>query len=392
MKELLKALSIPLLIEIIFHPLVELSKEIDAISLDRHKIRSSIKIIFTIVNSILMIYFSFHNVALNDFFIKITKIFNIPQESQAFGSEILLIIASCHLGNYVTNIIIKSFCRLYFGDAEFYITPKQLTKLEKKFKEQVNYEIQDKHIIEVVDFCINNLRKQDSREIAAKKEDWKNTLECLIYDGDAEHFLDQQKALYVKKQILEHKLQTLINYSNKPHTPLTPNISMPLQPHTPHSSHTNKISNSCPQENQPDKPLTTTSPKNYGSIMNTFNNFNLPILRSNHKNKIQQKLREIKVDVSENTPLLNGQDIELNAITNNHQYASLTPPITPKPKSRKLLIEYQKNLLKQQELATTEKILPAPFAMQSINFRSNNDFGIPLSNSKELAACLQLKM
>lgn len=386
MKELLNTFSIPLLIEIIFHPLVELTKEIDAISLDRHKIRSIVKIIFTITISISAIYFALNNSVVNQFFIKITKIFNISQESQAFVSEFLEIISSCHLGNYITNITIRTFCRFYFGDPEFYVTPKQLITLEKKFKEQVNYEIQDKHIIEVIDFCIKNLRKQDSRDIGAKKEDWKNTLESLIYEADAEHFLDQQKALYLKRQIIEHKLQTLIDYTNKNYSNINHNYIDELQ--------FNKLS-------------PTNITPTYGSINSPSSAVNTIYPKHQHKKKLQQRLDLTKFSISENTPLLDEKPIFTNVISSDniqnnvsptnqkakYKCLHITPPITPPSQSnRSLLIEYQKNSLRQQELTTKQKILSAPFASQNPALKSNNESGIPSSSSLEQISFLQHKM
>ncbi len=382
MKELLNTFSIPLLIEVIFHPLVELTKEIDAISLDRHKIRSIVKIIFTIIISISAIYFAINNPAVNQFFIKITDIFNVSQGSQAFVSEFLEIISSCHLGNYIANITIRTFCRFYFGDPEFYLTPKQLIKLEKKFKEQVNYEIQDKHIIEVIDFCIKNLRKQDSRDIGAKKEDWKNTLESLIYEADAEHFLDQQKALYLKRQIIEHKLQTLIEYTNK-------NYSY------------------CAHEYQFNKPSPTNSTLTYGSINSPSNAENTNYPKNQHKKKLQQRLDITKVYISEKTPLLDEKPILTNVISSDniqnnvspsnqrakYKCLHITPPTTPPSQSNKsLLIEYQKNLLRKQELTTNQRILSAPFATQNSALKSSNESGISSSGSLDQTSCLQHKM
>ena len=328
-----------------------------------------------------------HNSFINQFFIKITEIFNISQTSQEFVSKFLEIISSCHLGNYITNITIKTFCRFYFGDPEFYVTPKQLIKLEKKFKEQVNYDIQDKHIIEVIDFCIKNLRKQDSRDIGAKKEDWKNTLECLIYEADAEHFLDQQKALYLKRQIIEHKLQTLINYTNK------------------HYSHI--ASNNYTREHQFNKLSPINTPPTYGSINSPSSAVNAIYPKHQHKKKLQQRLDLTKVYLSENTPLLDEQPISTNVSSSDniqnldldknprskYKCLHITPPITPPSQSnRSLLIEYQKNLLRQQELTTNQKILSAPFATQNSALKSINESGISSSGSLDQISCLQHTM
>lgn len=380
MKELLNTLSLPLLMKIILYPLIEVHKEIDAISLDRHKMRSIIKIFLITITSSIAIYYVFHNTSTNDFFLKVSKMFNMEQETQLLIANFLKIIACCNFGTYLTNIAVNGFCKYYFGDPEFYVTSKQLIKLEKKFKEQVNYEIQGKHIIEVVNFCVKNLRQQDSIEIGAKKEDWKNTLECLIYDGDAEHFLDQQKALYLKKQIIERKLRTLVDYASKNYT--------------------------YNQEYQLYK-ATTNNLTNYGSVnaVDNMNNEHDHIKPLSLYKKIQPNVEVVKLEPAEQTPLLSipdekkyikpnlhGNDYNLsennvplseppdnsnlaNSTASNitkYNCLQLTPPITPLPKSKSLLIEYQKNLLKQQALTTTQQILPVPLVSPKLGAIYNN--------------------
>ncbi len=214
MKDILEALSVPLLLESIFYPFIALHHEIDAISLNRHQTRSAIKISIMCVTSIIGIYLFYNNPAVNQFFFKITAAFNLSMESQPLAAASLAILASCHTGSYLSNVIVKSFCNFAFGDPDFYVTKNRAIKLEQLFIEQGNNKITQQHIYEVVEFCRKNLRRQTSNTLGTKPKDWENTLESLLYHADLEHFLDQQQALKAKQLELQTKLEAIVAYSN----------------------------------------------------------------------------------------------------------------------------------------------------------------------------------
>lgn len=213
MKDILEALSVPLLLESIFHPFIALNQEIEAISLNKHRTRSSIKILIMATTAIIGIIFFYQYPPINQFFIKIISAFNVSTDTQPILSASLAILASCHIGSYVSNVIVRSTCNFIFGDPDFYVTKNRAIELEQQFKEQGNYKITQAHIYEVVDFCRKNFRRQTSNELGTKPEDWKKTIESLLYDGDIEHFLDQQQALKMKKIELERKLEAIAAYA-----------------------------------------------------------------------------------------------------------------------------------------------------------------------------------
>lgn len=213
MKDILEALSVPLLIESIFHPFIALNQEIEAISLNKHRTRSSIKILIMATTAIVGIILFYQYLPINQFFINIIAAFNVSADTQPLLSASLAILASCHIGSYVSNVIVRSFCNFIFGDPDFYVTRNRAIELEQQFKEQGNYKITQAHIYEVVDFCRKNFRRQTSNELGTKPEDWKKTIESLLYDGDIEHFLDQQQALKMKKIELERKLEAIAVYT-----------------------------------------------------------------------------------------------------------------------------------------------------------------------------------
>lgn len=214
MKDILEALSVPLLLESIFYPFIALHHEIDAISLNRHQTRSAIKISIMCVTSIIGIYLFYNNPAVNQFFFKITAAFNLSMESQPLAAASLAILASCHTGSYLSNVIVKSFCNFAFGDPDFYVTKNRAIKLEQLFIEQGNNKITQQHIYEVVEFCRKNLRRQTCNTLGTKPKDWEHTLESLLYNADLEHFLDQQQALKAKQLELQTKLEAIVAYSN----------------------------------------------------------------------------------------------------------------------------------------------------------------------------------
>jgi hypothetical protein len=213
MKDILEALSVPLLLESIFHPFIALNQEIEAISLNKHRTRSSIKILIMAATAIVGIVFFYQYPPINQFFIKLIAAFNVSTDTQPLLSASLAILASCHVGSYVSNVIVRSTCNFVFGDPDFYVTKNRAIQLEQQFKDQGNYKITQAHIYEVVDFCRKNFRRQTSNELGTKPEDWKKTIESLLYDGDIEHFLDQQQALKMKKIELERKLEAIAAYA-----------------------------------------------------------------------------------------------------------------------------------------------------------------------------------
>jgi hypothetical protein len=214
MKYFLEAFSVPLLLESIFYPLIVIHTEMEAISFNRHRTRSSIKL--TILTVIALSFFcSFYNSSsVYSFFYKIVLAFNLNPEVHSLLSNFLGIMTGLHIGSYVSNVIVRSCCNVIFGDPDLYITEQRAMELEQKFIEQGNHKINRQQICEVINFCIQNLRRQNySAALGAKPEDWKKTIEALLYDADLEHFLDQQQALRNKKRELQIKLDAIEMYS-----------------------------------------------------------------------------------------------------------------------------------------------------------------------------------
>lgn len=167
-----------------------------------------------VVSAIIGVILFCYTQTTNQFFIKIVEAFNIPAASQPILSGSLAMLIFSDLGAYLSNVAVRSTCKFLFGDPDFYVTKKRAIKLEQQFREQGNEHITQQQIIEVVDFCRKNLRRQPSSELAAKHEDWKKTLESLLYDADMEHFLDQQKALRLKRIEIRKKREAFLAYSS----------------------------------------------------------------------------------------------------------------------------------------------------------------------------------
>lgn len=214
MYEILDTFSVPSLIKSVFHPFIALHSEIDAILMNKHKTRSTFKIVITIIISLIGIYLFYNNQTINQFFIKITEAFNFATTSQSLVSACLAIITSCHIGDYISNVLVRSFCKCRFGDPDFYVTKKRAIKLEQQFREQGNEHITQQQIIEVVEFCRKNLRRKSSNELGTKPEDWKKTLESLLYEADIEHFLDQRQALKIKRLEIQKKREAILARSS----------------------------------------------------------------------------------------------------------------------------------------------------------------------------------
>jgi len=212
-QEFLETLSIPSLLKIIFHPIVEFQNELDAIFSNKYTIRSAFRIASIILAGIFGIFFFYYNNATHQFFANFTEIINIPANFQPATSAALSILTFSDVGAYLSNVIVRSICKCLFGDPDFYITNSRAISLAKQFTEQGHCNVDEESIREVIGFCIKNYRKQSSTELGAKPEDWKKTIESLLYDADLEHFLDQQQVLKIKQQEIQQKRAAILAFA-----------------------------------------------------------------------------------------------------------------------------------------------------------------------------------
>lgn len=216
MDNLIKILSINSFWKIVFDPLIELNQEIEDIHRDRHRTRSIIKIVVALIIGSISIYYSFNNPKIMEILDIITEIFNFSKESKPFFTSIMDIILCCHIGMGCARTCTRSFCKYYYGDPEFYITPHRLALLEQKIKVHLE-NITQEEILNVIAFCVQNFNKENSKELGGKKEDWKRTIESLIYDASMEDFYEQQEALHARKLKINTSLHNISenNFSAK---------------------------------------------------------------------------------------------------------------------------------------------------------------------------------
>ena len=213
MINILENFSTNYLFQTILYPLSELNKEIECISLDKHRTRSACKVIILLFASITLSYFAIINYQIQEILTEIIETFNSSKETIPMLSKCLSIILCSQVATLIANTCTKMFCKIRYNDPEFYLTTERLNILEKKLKEQIDHDITQDEIKAVVEFCIKNFYKENNKELGGKKEDWRKTIECLIYDGDLEHFFDQQKALLMKKIQLEKKSKEILSQS-----------------------------------------------------------------------------------------------------------------------------------------------------------------------------------
>lgn len=230
-KNLLNALSIPLLLKFIFHPFIDFNNELNALLIGKHPekslFRTSAITIFGITGIVL-----FNNSQIIHIFCNtIITSLNLPTTFIPILSAAISIVLFSNIGSYISQTIAKICCSLFFGDPDFYITKQQLTKLEKKFKLQGHKNIAADDILQVIHFCRHHLRKKSRNALGAKPEDWRQTLEAIIYDADLEHFLDQQQALKNKVLAVQNKHRVIAGYFNATQSktakiPTTPETTM----------------------------------------------------------------------------------------------------------------------------------------------------------------------
>lgn len=235
--QLLNILSVAWLVKVLFDPFIEFNNELSAVQKGRHVEKSLFRICSIALSVIAGIILFSHHQTTNQFFQKIIAALNMSPTSTFTIASIVSVLYFAHLGSYLSQIAFKIICNLAFKDPDFYITKKQLKILKQKFQAQGYRQIQDTDILQVVDFCRINLRKQSPTKLLGDKpNDWKKTLEAIIYDADLEHFLDQQQALKRKTLQLKNLQSTFLKYYENeqakqsikptdPYTPLTPSIS-----------------------------------------------------------------------------------------------------------------------------------------------------------------------
>lgn len=209
--EILDNLYIPTFIKFILYPLLTLKNEIDCIINQRHPIKSFITCAFIVCFSFFSCYCFYNNFLIYNFYNNLTMLFNLNNSIQQIISFNIALLSFAHLGNYLGNIITKTFCKLFLGDANFYVTEKQLNKLIEQFHLQGYTNVNKTHVLEIIEFGKKNLTELHSNELGAKSIDWQQTLESLIYDANIEHFIDQQLALQNKKLEISNKIE-LIKY------------------------------------------------------------------------------------------------------------------------------------------------------------------------------------
>lgn len=270
--QLLNILSVDWLAKVLFYPLIEFNNELSAIQKGQHVEKSLFRICSIVLSIIAGIMLFSHHQTTNQFFQKIIATLNMSPTSTFTIASIVSVLYFAHLGSYISQTIFKLICNLAFKDPDFYITKKQLNILKQKLQAQGYRQIQDDDILQVVDFCRINLRRKSRTNLLGDKpNDWRKTLEAIIYDADLEHFLDQQQAL--KRKILQLKdlqaafLKYCENYEAKqsikstdPYAPLTRGASQDKceEPSSPYIDITSNTTYGC-FNRQTSNPISSTS-------------------------------------------------------------------------------------------------------------------------------------
>lgn len=229
MENLIKILSINAFWKIIFDPLIELNQEMEDIHRDRHKIRSIFKIIIAMLAGTILAYCSLNNPTIMGIIGIASEIFNFSQEAKPFFSAMIDIVICCHLGMWCGRASTRAFCKYYYGDPELYLPPDRLVLLEKKLKVHIEH-ITQKEIIDVVTFCIHKFN-ENSEELGGKKEDWKRTIESLIYDANMEAFYEQQEALYTRNEKINNTINRILAKHSNPSNQSAPDYGS-IEHHT----------------------------------------------------------------------------------------------------------------------------------------------------------------
>ena len=196
------------LLQILCYPWIELKYELNALFIEnRHTTRSAVRICSIVLTTCVGLFLFFNNVAIVEFFRGIIQALSfIPEPLQYKASISLNALAFGSIGAYSSKAIIRGICKYKFGDPDFFLTDKRTIELIDIFTAQ-ELEIDAPLLKEVVHFCVHNLRAHcNSTTIGARKQDWEQILNAIIYEADIDLFLEQQRALqYSHKSILDKK-------------------------------------------------------------------------------------------------------------------------------------------------------------------------------------------
>ena len=119
--EILDNLYIPTFIKFILYPLLTLKNETDCIVNQRHPVKSFIICTFIICSGFLSCYCFYNSFLIYNFYNNLTMLFNLNNSIQQIISFNIALLSFAHLGNYLGNIITKTFCKFLLGDADFYV-------------------------------------------------------------------------------------------------------------------------------------------------------------------------------------------------------------------------------------------------------------------------------
>lgn len=269
--EVLENLYIPTLTKFILYPFLSLKNEMDCIINQRHPIKSFIKCCFIIGFSLLSWYSFYNSLLIYNFYNNLTMLFNLNSTIHQIMTLSIVFLSFANLGNYLGDIITKTFCKCFLGDANFYVTERQLKKLTDQFHLQGYTNVNKNHILEIIEFCKRNLNELHSKELGAKPADWQQTLESLIYDANIEHFMEQQLILQNKKLEIGNKIE-LIRYCGINEE----NLYLSKTNH----NDANSLQNAANQEN-----FTCSTDESFNMIQKEFDKFKDNYLKHNSCSK-----------------------------------------------------------------------------------------------------------
>jgi hypothetical protein len=187
----------------------------DLIAMDHHKEKSIAKIVLTLIISTTIALLFYCYKPLNNTFEILSHALEISGQLQPIIFCTMIIVAASHIGTYFSNFIVKSTCKYMYGDPEFYLTEKRARALADKIAAETEQDVDPNTIFRVVDFCRDKYRRQSTGEIGSNPEDWRRSLERLIYYGDIEHFVEQQELIKRQELSIERKLLAIEHYNRK---------------------------------------------------------------------------------------------------------------------------------------------------------------------------------
>lgn len=207
-------LPIDNLTAILCYPWLELKYELNALFIEhRHTTRSAIRVCSIIISICVGLFIFFNNPHVLEFFKGIIDALSfIPEPLQYKASVSLAVLASGSFGAYTSRAIIRCVCKCKFGDPDFFLTDTRVLELIEIFKAQ-ELDIDAELLKEVVQFCVHKLREpHSSSTIGARKQDWEDILNSIIYEADLDIFLEQQRALHYSHKIILDKKAAINAY------------------------------------------------------------------------------------------------------------------------------------------------------------------------------------